>query len=825
MKATHRIALAALWLAILIAVGFAISQRLELSGDLRKFMPSAQTPAQKLLLDELGEGPGSRLLLMSLQGADAETLAAQSQRIAQNLAGDTRFGLVANGADAGLDAIPERLRPYRYLLSPTLDTQRFDPAYLSEELQARVQDLGSPAAALLEPLLQSDPTLETLRVAEALQPATAPQRLHGVWFDRAGQRALLAFETKAAGFDPSGQLVAVTAVQEAFAQARGATRTTMTLTGPGAFSVEIGGRTQREASVIGMVDSIGLILLLLIAYRNWRTPLFGVLPLASAGLAGLGAVALLFDGVHGITVAFGFTLIGVVQDYPIHLFSHQRAGLSPWANARAIWPTLATGVASTCIAYVTFLFSGVDGLQQLAVFTIAGLGVAALTTRLLLPALIDPAPRDPAASLRLAALWRRIARVPRPGAFALAALAALTLAVIAFAPGAFWQNDLSKLTPVPAAALAQDAQLRSELGAPDVRWLIAVRGANADDALQHTEALHPQLDALVADGTLAGYDSAARTLPSAATQRARQARIPKPETLRAALDAAVAATPFRSDAFDAFLVDAEAARTAPPLTPRDLIGTPLAARIGGLLVEHDDGAIALVSMTGLADPARVAQAIEALSASSAGANAASNAPRGRIELLDLKTASESLVVAYRERVLAALAIAALLLTATVWLALRSPRRALRVLLPMALTTLIILAVLRGMGVELTLFHLVALILAAGLGLDYALFFEHAGDDRDDQLRTLHALIVCSLMTLLVFFLLALSSIPVLRAIGVTVTIGVIGNFVLALLIARHPLRSDAEGPSGPTARPDDAAAQTNRNRVIGAEAPPTGNTA
>ncbi len=796
MKMSYRLALALVWLAVLVAVGFAISQRLQLSGDLRKFMPSAQTPAQKLLLDELGEGPGSRLLLMSIQGADAETLAAQSQQVSQALSSDEHFSFVANGADAGLDAIPERLRPYRYLLSPTLDTQRFDAAYLGDELKTRVQDLGSPAASLLEPLLPSDPTLETLRVAEAMQPANAPQRLHEVWFDRAGERALLAIETKAAGFDPTGQQLAVKAVQDAFAQARGTSRSTMTLTGPGAFSVEIGGRTQREASLIGTADTIGLILLLLIAYRNWRTPLFGVLPLASAGLAGLGAVALLFESVHGITVAFGFTLIGVVQDYPIHLFSHQRAGISPWANARAIWPTLATGVASTCIAYVTFLFSGVDGLQQLAVFTIAGLAAAALSTRLLLPALIDPNPRDPAASPGLAALWQRIAHVPRPGAFQLGALAALTFAIIAFAPSAFWQNDLSKLTPVPADALAQDARLRDELGAPDVRWLIAVRGANADDALRRTEALHPTLDALVADGTLGGYDSAARTLPSAATQRARQANIPKPEALRAALKTAVAATPFRSDAFDDFLADAESARSAAPLTPRDLVDTPLATRIGALLVEHGNDAVALVSMTGLTDPARVAKAIEGVSTPRSISADASTGPRLSVELLDLKTASESLVVAYRERVLAALAVAALLLAVTVWLALRSPRRTLRVLLPMALTTLIILAVLRGTGVELTLFHLIALILAAGLGLDYALFFEHAGEDRDDQLRTLHALIVCSLMTLLVFFLLALSSIPVLRAIGVTVTIGVIGNFVLALLIARHPIDASTGSSAG-----------------------------
>jgi predicted exporter len=110
---------------------------------------------------------------------------------------------------------------------------------------------------------------------------------------------------------------------------------------------------------------------------------------------------------------------------------------------------------------------------------------------------------------------------------------------------------------------------------------------------------------------------------------------------------------------------------------------------------------------------------------------------------------------------------------------------------MALTTVLVLAVLRGLGIELNLFHLVALILAAGLGLDYALFFDHAGDDRAEQLRTLHAIIVCSLTTLLVFSLLALSSIPVLRAIGSTVALGVLFNFALALLVTRQRAPDEA----------------------------------
>jgi predicted exporter len=773
LTSPQRLALALLWLALLLVVGWVVGQRLQLSGDLRKFMPAAQTPAQKLLMDELGEGPGSRLLLVALSGDNPDALARQSQALRRQLAANQLFALVANG-DTGLESIPARLRPYRYLLSDTLDTQRLDATTLRDALDVRVQDLGSPAASMVEPLIGSDPTLETLKLAESWQPANAPQRLNDVWFDRTGKQALLVAETIAPGFDPTGQQAAVTTIQQTFAKVHGASGSTLMLSGPGAFSVEIGGRTQREAGWIGTIDTLGLVLLLWFAYRTWKAPLWGVLPLASAGLAGLGAVAMLFDGVHGITVAFGFTLIGVVQDYPIHLFSHQHAGLSPRQSARALWPTLATGVASTCIAYVTFLASGVDGLKQLAVFTIAGLLTAALTTRFLLPWLIDPTPHDVADSKRLATLWTQIQRLPRPR-MSLIALALIALAVTIFAPGAFWQNDLSKLTPVPADAMARDTHLRSELGAPDVRYVITLGGADAEAVLRASEKLRPQLDALVRDHAIAGYDLAARYLPSAATQRARQARLPDATTLQAALGEAVAQTPFRADAFAGFLSDVAIARQAAPLTTRDLDNTPLAASVGGLLRQGNGHATALVSLTGLRDPAAVARA--------AAANGA--------QLLDLKQASESLVVDYRQRVLFALVIAAILLVATVWLALRQPRRVLRVLAPMALTTLLILAVLRGFGVELNLFHLVALILAAGLGLDYGLFFEHAGDNREEQLRTLHAVIVCSLTTLLVFVLLGLSSIPVLRAIGSTVAIGVFGNFVLALLIARQPVTLEA----------------------------------
>ncbi|QOW24645.1 MMPL family transporter [Lysobacter sp. H23M47] len=789
MSPRRRLSLALVWLALLLVGGWWISQQLQLTGDLRKFMPEARTPAQKLLIDELGEGPGSRLLLLAISGDRPEVLARQSAAMVTALAGDPAFSLAANGGVAGLESIPEALRPYRYLLSTTLDHQPLDAAYLSDQLEARLQDLGSPMAALVEPLLPADPTLEVLALADTWQPATAPQQLHGVWFDREGRRALLAVQTTAAGFDPGGQEAALAKLHAAFDAARGDSSSQLLVSGPGAFAVEVGGRTQREASFIGSLDGVIFSLLLLIAYRSWRVPLLAALPLASGGLAGMAAVALGFDGIHGITVAFGFTLIGVAQDYPIHLISHQRPGLSPWDNARALWPTLGTGVVATCIAYLTFLISGVDGLKQLAVFTIAGLGVAALTTRYLLPGLIDTTenggkPYDAASSSAMAKVWGHFSRWPRMGVTTGALLGAAGLAVIWFVPGPFWQNDLSRLTPVPEHLLVQDGQLRAELGAPDVRYLMVIQGADAEAALQASEALQPVLVQMQSEGLLKAFDLASRYLPSAATQRARQARLPDAPTLQAALDAAVAESPFRSDVFAPFLSDVAAARAAPPLTAADLAGTPLAARVDGLLLRSDSHATALVALSGLEDPVAVASLL---------------APHGA-QLLDLKDASESLVAEYRTRLLWALALAAVLLVATIWVALRDVRRTLRVLAPMALAIIVLLAVLRGFGVELNLFHLVALILACGLGLDYGLFFDHAGDSREGQLRALHAIIVCSLATLLVFALLATSSIPVLQAIGSTVALGVVFNFVLALLIVRQPAAESGEGATpGPIA--------------------------
>ncbi len=164
-------------------------------------------------------------------------------------------------------------------------------------------------------------------------------------------------------------------------------------------------------------------------------------------------------------------------------------------------------------------------------------------------------------------------------------------------------------------------------------------------------------------------------------------------------------------------------------------------------------------------------------------------------LLDIQAASQALVVAQRTRMLASLAVGFLLLIGVVAVALRDATRTTRVLAPLTLTTFVVIAALQLAGVSLNVFHLISLILAAGLGLDYALFFEHAADDTAEHARTLHAVLVCATATLMVFALLAAAELPVLRAIGAPVALGVVTNFVLALLLTRPVRRSPCSSPS------------------------------
>src|SRR5260221_346967 len=136
--------------------------------------------------------------------------------------------------------------------------------------------------------------------------------------------------------------------------------------------------------------------------------------------------------------------------------------------------------------------------------------------------------------------------------------------------------------------------------------------------------------------------------------------------------------------------------------------------------------------------------------------------------------------------LGALAIAVLL-----GFGLRGVLKALRVMLPVYAAIAMTVACFALLGIGLSLFHLVSLLLVLGIGLNYALFFNQAEPGTDSEQGTSLALSVCFLTTFAAFGCLATSRIPVLSAIGLTVTLGCALSLLNAMILGGAAVRSRA----------------------------------
>jgi predicted exporter len=150
-------------------------------------------------------------------------------------------------------------------------------------------------------------------------------------------------------------------------------------------------------------------------------------------------------------------------------------------------------------------------------------------------------------------------------------------------------------------------------------------------------------------------------------------------------------------------------------------------------------------------------------------------------VLDLKQESDALYASYLSEAIHFSLAGFLALTVLLLIALRSPLRVARVLAPLVLAVLAVAAGLAMAGVQLSILHLVGMLLIVAVGSNYALFFDrqdHAEEPGNESL-TLASLLIANASTVIGFGLLSFSQVPVLVALGTTVAPGTF----LALLFA------------------------------------------
>ena len=793
----RKIAILGGWLALTLVAAI-VAMRARYLADLSAFLPARPTPAQRLLIDQLRYGPASRLILIGLEGGDATARVQASRGLAARLRRDARFASVDNGEDATADRDREFLFEHRYLLSASVTPEHFTVAGLRAALEDTIEDLASNEGLLIGALVPRDPTGETLRIVEQLSQTPAPRNQDGVWVSPSGARALLVAETQAAGSDTDAQEQALDAIRSAFAaaaaQAGPAGRALeLRMSGPGVFSVDSRARIERAVVRLSLAASALIVVVLLAVYRSFAALAIGLLPVATGTLAGVAAVALGFGVVHGITLGFGITLIGESVDYSIYFLIQSRPVPAPPGGAAEPrdppWPTMSLGMLTSVCGFASLLPSGFPGLAQLGTYSICGLVAALAVTRYVLPQLLprhlhirDLTPLG----LRLARGLAPVLRRPAPARWGVAlALAGAALALLFLARGQLWNRELSSLSPISTAAARYDAELRADLGAPSALDLVVVPAASLEAALRGAESAAQVLAPLVVQHVIGGFDSPANYLPSEAAQALRRASLPESGVLRANLDRAAAGLALDVERLRPFLDDVEAARHSPLLGPDALRGSSLAQGFDALILHVDGRWDALLPLRA-ADPR--APDIDVARVRRAFAAASSDA-----QVLDTKRESDALYTQYLHQAIKLSLCGLTAIAALLALVLRSPLRAARVLAPLLLSVLTVAAALVLARRELTILHLVGMLLIVAVGSNYALFFDrrsHGGHGA--QPLTLASLAVANLCTVIGFGLLCLSGVPVLEALGATVAPGTLLALVFAAALS-------AAQPPGPRA--------------------------
>ena len=789
--------------------------RSQFTADMSAFLPRDPSPRQQILIEQISEGIASRSLIVAIEGAPRSVLTQLSELMGQQLRSGQDFASVSNGQALANGKDQALLFENRYLLSPAMSPARMETAGLRAAVTESLAEVGSSTGLFSKSLLGRDPTGESLEVIKRIIPASQPLDTDGVWMNAAQTRALLLLQTKAQGSDLDAQEAAHAAILQSFSQAQAqvgelASQALLKFSGPGVFAVNARDAIKSEAARLSAIGTIMVLGLLWLIYRSVTTLVLGILPVVTGAMAGIAAVGLGFPSVHGMTLGFGITLIGEAVDYAIYLFvqytptsiatettsetssSGDEKGAQPThAFASSFWPTIRLGVLTSIVGFSTLLLSGFTGLAQLGLFSIVGIVVAAITTRYVLPVLLPEnfSARQPKKLGPLLAAAAHLLGGLKPLAVVITVIA---IAVLLLRRDDLWSVELGGLSPVPEAAQQLDADLRAEMGAPDAGMLVVVKGSSSEIALQLSEDVAARLEPLVSKGQLGGFQAPSIYLPSQRTQTARQASLPDDAELRRRTVIALDGLPLKPGKLEDFFSDVARAKASPLLSRPSLQGTSLSLGVDSLLTQSAKPPGEWTALIALQPPTQdgVARPLHAEAIHAALADLSDSAKPG-VFLIELGNEAKNVYKAYLREAIFLSSAGFVAIIGLLFVALRSWRRVVRIVLPLLASTAMVAAAVATFKGNLTLLHLVGLLLVIAIGSNYALFFDQRSrislstSASSDQ-NMLCSLFFANLTTVLGFGLLAFSSVPVMSAIGLTVGVGTFLALILSAIFAVRP---------------------------------------
>lgn len=145
------------------------------------------------------------------------------------------------------------------------------------------------------------------------------------------------------------------------------------LTGAPVHSYFASSRAIVEINIIGIFSILFVCGLCFYYFRTLKVLFPLLLSLLAGCIAGYCVTGIFFENIHVLTFVFSATLIGISADYSLHYFVSKTSDKTPDETINDIMKSLTSGMLTTCSAFLILLFSKTLLLKQIALFTISGL--------------------------------------------------------------------------------------------------------------------------------------------------------------------------------------------------------------------------------------------------------------------------------------------------------------------------------------------------------------------------------------------------------------------------------------------------------------------
>jgi len=403
-------------------------------------------------------------------------------------------------------------------------------AYADDALRARLarlkDELGGPMGVVIRDSAPRDPLGGMWEPLEALRSAQGSVvDDDGVVFTADHRHAFVFVETRSSPFDSDAQR-RFRSTLEAWMQRSAPAPARMQTAGTAQFAIASEAQIKGDVNRIGTFSTVAILVIFLVLFGSVRLIGLGVVPmLFGSAVAVLGCQALCGE-IHGITIAFGTSLLGVGLDYVEHYYAH--FVLTPAVPARVtmtrVAPSLLFGAVTTIIGFVGIAGSGIPGLRQMAVFSVIAIVASMAATIWIVPQWMPATYRSPRTLAVIdrftVALLHRLIRRRWSRAARLGVLGVAALATVVGGWSLRFSDNVSMLVNERGAHVVDDRAVRSRLGA-DANAFAVVTAATDEALLVAVGKACAELRQ--AAGTLTSFVPLDRILPSGEEQAARLA--------------------------------------------------------------------------------------------------------------------------------------------------------------------------------------------------------------------------------------------------------------------------------------------------------------